>query len=127
MVNETNLIVRMSGRRENSYYIDYLGMYRITDIAKATGIEASAVKEVYLSSGAVYDQSQDVYYFSSIDDGKKVIAEILKKTGTELKGRVVFLTDSEIEYIRKALINEQANTIHVKNKIKDAIFKKLNV
>jgi hypothetical protein len=51
---------------------------------------------------------------------------ILKKTRSEMKGKAVFLSENEIEYIRKALINEGSNTIHVKSKIKDAIFKKLN-
>jgi hypothetical protein len=45
---------------------------------------------------------------------------------SDQKGRIISLTDAEIEYIRKALINEGSNTIHLKNSIKDAIFKKLN-
>ena len=42
------------------------------------------------------------------------------------RGRAVYLTEREIEYIRAALINENNNTIHVSSKIKDQIFKKLN-
>lgn len=127
MVNETNMIVRRSGKSDSSYYIDYSGIYKVLEISKATGMSAPALKELYVSNGATYDADQDVYYFSSFDGAKKVIGEILKNTKAELKGRAVYLTENEIEYIRKALINEQSNTIHVKNKIKDAIFKKLNV
>lgn len=126
MLNETNLIVRKSGRRENSYYIDYSGIYKLVEIAKAAGMSAPALKDVYASNGAVYDGSLDVYYFGSFDGAKKVVGELLRKAGAGLKGKAVFLTEAEIEYIRKALINEQSNTIHVKNRIKDEIFKKLN-
>lgn len=126
MVNETNFIVRVSGRREKSYYIDYMGIYKIVDISKITGLEAQAIREKYLSNGAEYDENQDVYYFESIDNANQAISDIIKNIKAELKGRIISLTESEIEYIRKALINEGANTLHLSNKIKDAIFKKLN-
>ena len=126
MVNESNFIIRMSGRRENSYYIDYQGVYKIIDIAKITGVEAPAIKEKYVTHGGVYDESQDVYYFGSIDNASNAIASILKEMKSDRKGRIVFLNEAEIEYIRKALINENSNTIHVSNRIKDAIFQKLN-
>jgi hypothetical protein len=125
-INESNFIVRISGRRENCYYIDCQGLYKVTDIAKLTGVESARIKEKFTDNGAVYDASMDVYYFDGMDKAKKAIADILKEIKTEWRGRVLFLTESEIEYIRKALINEQSNTIHVKNSIKDAIFKKLN-
>jgi len=126
MISESNFIVRISGRRENSYYIDYQGEYKVTEISKVVGIEPSAIKEIYLANEADYEESLDVYYFPSIEKAKKTIADILRNMKSEHKGRLIFLTESEIEYIRKALINEGANTIHVKNSIKDAIFKKLN-
>lgn len=126
MVNESNFIVRMSGKRANSYYIDYSGIYRINDIARITGLEASAVKEYYQDNGAVYDETQDVYYFGSIEAAKNTVAAIFGNVRAELKGRLLYLTEAEVEYLRKALINEGSNTIHLKNSIKDAIFKKLN-
>lgn len=126
MVNESNFIVRTSGKRTNSYYIDYSGVYKITEIAKITGLEPSAVKEHYQNNGAVYDENQDVYYFASIEAAKSTIAGIFSNVRSELKGRLLYLTEAEVEYIRKALINEGSNTIHLKNSIKDAIFKKLN-
>ena len=126
MVNESNFIVRISGRRENSYYIDYQGVYKITEISKIVGIEAPKIKEIYLSNGGAYDEGQDVYYFNSIEAAKGSVSDILKSTKAEHKGRLIFLTETEIEYIRKALINENVQTIHVRNSVKDAIFKKLN-
>ncbi|MCR4436772.1 MAG: hypothetical protein QHH06_14210 [Clostridiales bacterium] len=126
MVSETNFIVRQSGRKEKSYYIDYLGAYKITDISKIVGIEVPALKEKYLGNGAVYDEGVDLYYFDSIENAKKTISDILRDMKAEQRGKLVFLTEAEVEYIRKALIYEGANNIHVQNKIKDAIFKKLN-
>jgi glycosyltransferase involved in cell wall biosynthesis len=70
MLNESNFIVRISGRRENSFYIDYQGVYKATDISKIAGLEAPKVKEIYLNNGAVYDGDLDVYYFAGIDAAK---------------------------------------------------------
>ena len=116
----------MSGRRENSYYIDYLGVYKVLEIAKIAGLTPAAVKEIYLNNGGIYDETQDVYYFGSIEAAKKAISDILGKVKIEHRGRLIFLTEAEVELIRRALINEGNNTIHMKNKVKDAIFKKLN-
>ncbi len=126
MVSESNFVVRKSGRKDESYYIDYLGVYKINDLARIVGIKASAVKEKFLNNNAVYDEALEVYYFNSMDSAKNTIAEIMKDVKSDVKGRVVHLTEAEIEYIRKALINEGTNVMHVSNKVKDAIFKKLN-
>ena len=126
MVNESNFIVRVSGKKANSYYIDYSGVYKITEIARITGLEPSTVKEYYQNNGAVYDETQDIYYFGSIEAAKSTIAGIFGNVRSELKGRLLYLTEAEVEYIRKALINDGSNTIHLKNSIKDALFKKLN-
>lgn len=126
MVNESNFIVRKSGRRENSFYIDYSGVYKIIEIAKVAGLEPTRIKEIYLENGGVYDESLDVYYFGSTEGAKKVVLAVCGSLHSNQKGRLVFLTESEIEYLRKALINEGSNTIHISSKIKDAIFKKLN-
>ena len=126
MINETNFVVRVSGRRENSCYIDYLGAYKVNDIAKIIGAEPPVIKEKYITNGAVYDEDLDVYYFTSPEGANKAIADILKDAKADSRGRLIFLTEAEVEYIRKALINEGVNTIHLKNRIKDAIFRKLN-
>jgi SAM-dependent MidA family methyltransferase len=126
MINESNFIVRQSGRNAGSYYIDYSGVYKVPEIAKIAGLKPTSLKEIYAGNGAVLDDIQKVYYFSSLDSAKKTIADIFNKIKVEQKGRIVMLSEAEIEYIRRALINEGANTLHVSNKVKDAIFKKLN-
>lgn len=126
MVNQSNFVVRVSGRKENSYYIDYAGIYKISGIAKAVDMDALSVKQKYIANGAIYDEEQDVYYFSSIDSAKKAVSDILQEVKSAAKGKLIFLTEAEIEFIRKALINENINSLHVGNKVKDAIFEKLN-
>ncbi|OPX45518.1 hypothetical protein CLHUN_08930 [Ruminiclostridium hungatei] len=125
-VSESNFIVRKSGRESDSYYIDYLGVYKVTEIAKLVRLEAPLLKEKYLKYGAVYFDELDVYYFSRAEDAKSAIEEILKKLKSSQKGRIIQLTEAEIEYIRQALINEGVNNIRVSSKVKDNIFKKLN-
>lgn len=126
MFTEANFVVRVSGKRENSYYIDYLGEYKLEEVAKIVGLPQREVKDIFISKGAVFDETTDVYYFNSLDNAKSVISNIVGKMKRDYKGKVVFLTETEIEYILKALINDGGNTIHVNNKIKDTIFKKLN-
>ncbi|WP_027628511.1 hypothetical protein [Ruminiclostridium cellobioparum] len=125
-VNESNFIVRKSGRENNSYYIDYLGVYKIIDISKLVRLEASIIKEKYLKYDAVYFDELDVYYFNDIEKAKSAINDILKNLKSSQKGRIIQLTEAEIEYIRQALINEGVNNIRVSSKVKDNIFKKLN-
>jgi hypothetical protein len=126
MVNLSSFIVRKSGRKENSYYIDYQGLYTAGDIARITGLETAAVTMIYIHHGAEYDGSQQVYYFGSIESAKNAVNEIFSNVRPELKGKVLHLTEAEVEYIRRALINEGSNTIYLKSKIKDEIFRKLN-
>lgn len=126
MINDTNFIVRLSGKKDNGYYIDYLGVYKVVEISKLVNIESSSIRDTYMNHGAIYDEIQDIYYFTSIDNAKATIVAILQNMKTEHKGRLVLLSEAEIEYIRKALINEGGNILHVKNSIKDRIFKKLN-
>lgn len=126
MVNQSSFIARMSGRKADNYYIDHLGAYKVADIAKITGIKLTSVKDIYISNGAVYDDTQDVYYFGSLDSARKAIAELFGSIKPGLKGKIVYLSEAEVECIRRALINEGSNTIHLKSRIKDEIFKKLN-
>lgn len=126
MVNQSSFIARMSGMRADNYYIDYLGAYRIADIAKITGLKPAEVQGIYTANNAVYDDSKDVFYFGSLESAKKAIAELFGNIKADQKGKMVYLSEAEVECIRKALINEGSNTIHLKSKIKDEIFKKLN-
>ncbi|HEY5583009.1 MAG TPA: hypothetical protein VIK78_00760 [Ruminiclostridium sp.] len=125
-VSESNFIVRKSGREDNSFYIDYLGVYKVVEISKMVHLEASFIKDKYIKYGAVYCEQLDVYYFGDIEKAKGAISEILKSLKSDQKGRIIQLTESEIEYIRKALINEGVNSLRVNTKVKDNIFKKLN-
>lgn len=126
MVSESNFVIRMSGMKKNCYYIDYSGTYKAVDIAKIAGVEPGVIRERYLMHGAVYDAALDVYYFNSIESAKEAVADIMKGLKPDFKGRMIFLTEQEVEYIRRALVNEGVNVIHVKNSVKDAIFRKLN-
>ena len=125
-ISESNFIVRKSGREDNSFYIDYLGVYKVVEISKMVHLEASFIKDKYIKYGAVYCEQLDVYYFGEIEKAKSAISEILKSLKSNQKGRIIQLTESEIEYIRKALINEGVNSLRVNTKVKDNIFKKLN-
>jgi hypothetical protein len=125
-VNESNFIIRKSGRENNSYYIDYMGVYKIVDIAKLVHLDSSLIKEKYLQYDAVYFSEFDIYYFNDIAKAKSAVAEVLKHLSSSQKGRIIQLTEAEIEYIRQALINEGVNNIRVSSKVKDNIFKKLN-
>lgn len=125
-VSESNFIIRKSGRENDSYYIDYLGVYKVVDISKLVNLEASVIKEKYLKQDAVYNSELDVFYFNDIEKAKTAIGDILKNLKSDQKGRIIQLTEAEIEYIRQALINEGVNNIRVSSRVKDNIFKKLN-
>lgn len=125
-VSESNFIVRKSGQQENSFYIDYLGIYKVSEISKLVHLEPAFIKEKYIKNGAVYFEQLEVYYFSDIDSAKGAVSEIVSNIKGDYKGRIVQLTEAEIEYIRQALINEGVNNIRVNTKVKDNIFKKLN-
>ena len=126
MVDISNFIVRKSGKKDEKFYIDYIGKYKINDFSKITCIEVSQIKDIFISNNAVFDEESDVYYFDSIEKAKIAIEALQSKVKNNLKGRIVHLTDTEIEYIRKALINDGSDMISKNSKLKDTIFKKLN-
>jgi hypothetical protein len=111
----------MDGR----YYIDYVGLYKAFDISKAAKVDFEKLTDIYQSNNGVLDTTLEIYYFDDMISAQKTISDIfavMKKTN---KGRIVTLTEPEIDYIRKALINE-SGFAGINNKLKDAIFKKLN-
>ena len=126
MFNESNFIIRASGKREGNFYIDYAGEYKVSGIAKAANLDISEVKEIYTTYKASYDDTQDVYYFGNFDIAKKALNDVLNKVGVETRGKLLFLTEPEMEYIRMALIKEGSTSLIIKNKIKENIFNKLN-
>jgi len=126
MINESNFIVRASAKREGNYYIDYSGQYKVSGIALVSGLEIPDVQSIYLKNGGDLDQNQDVFYFNSIQNARTAVSDIMSKTGQKTFGKLVFLTDTEIEYIRNALIKEGSNSVSLNRKVKDEIFLKLN-
>ncbi|MDD2504558.1 MAG: hypothetical protein PHG58_12060 [Clostridia bacterium] len=126
MVNESGFIVRKSGIRQGDYYIDYAGTYTVGDIAKLTGVKAAKIMEIYSENGAIFDDVQNVYFFRSTESAKNAVGELFANVKPEKKAKAVYLSEAEVEYIRRALINEGSNTLYLKGTIKDEIFKKLN-
>jgi len=118
--------IRISGKRSESFYVDYRGYYKAGELAKVLGISPVDVKVIYADFNAVFDSDNEVYYFSSSEKAQQAIDRLMQNMPKDKRGRAVYLTEFEVEYIRKALINENNNTIHVNSKIKDQIFNKLN-
>jgi len=115
-----------SGKRENSFYIDYAGSYTLEDIAKIVSLETALINTIYTQFDAVHDPALDVYYFSSSENAHECIEQLFMHIHKDIICKALYFTDAEIQYIRQALINEGVNTIKLKNTIKDDIFKKLN-
>ena len=126
MIDTVNFIVRLSGRHADRYYIDYVGAYRAVDISRLTKVGEETLEGIYRANGGLHDDAQDVYYFLSEIEAQKTISDIFARMEKRNKGRVVTLAEAEIEYIRMALINDGSGFAGVNNKLKDAIFKKLN-
>lgn len=120
-----DLVARRSALYDK-YYIDYKGMYHLSDIAKKLGLEIATMEDIYKDFGGVFHNERQVYYFDDIDKVKEALALLVKKVRPSAIERQISLTDEEVEYIRKALINEDSNVIFTKSSIRESIFKKLN-
>lgn len=108
------------------YYIDYLGNYSIPALSTALEIDESLIQSVFNKYSSEYNEDMNVYYFNNSDKANEAISVLVAAVPANKRGRAVYLTDKEIELIRKALINEDSNLLTVKKSIKDNIFKKLN-
>lgn len=126
MLDTANFLVRSSGRKENCYYVDYSGYYKAADIGRQLQLKPEKIKEIYEDNGGLHDKDLDVYYFNNIFSAKKSITDMLACSIAVDKGRSILLTEDEIEYIRKALINDGMGNIGIDANLKNAIFKKLN-
>jgi len=126
MRTDYGFTIRISGKRLDSFYVDYKGYYSVGELAKVLGINPVDVKVIYGENDATIDNENEVYYFNSTEKAQSAINRLIESMPKDKRGRAVYLTEREIEYIREALINENNNTIHVSSKIKDQIFKKLN-
>jgi hypothetical protein len=125
LIDTSNFIVRSSGRLDSRYYIDYVGLYRAADISKTAKIDLKKLNGIYQANGGKLDNLLEIYYFNNMISAQKTISDIFAIIEKKNKGRFIALTEPEIAYIRNALINE-SGFAGINNKIKDAIFKKLN-
>jgi len=126
MLDSSSFIVRISGRGPSLFYIDCGGLYHISDIAANAGISASRLSKIYVSNGGALNSELDVYYFGSIDSAKTAISDIFSAMRNANKGKSVFFNEDEIEYLRKALINDAMGFAGNSSRMVDAILKKLN-
>jgi len=126
MLDTSNFIVRISGRGPSTYYIDCGGLYHISDIATQAGINADRLSKIYASNGGEVNRELDVYYFGSIESAKSAISAIFAMMQNSNKGKSVFFTEDEIEYLRKAMINDAMGFAGNNSRTVDIILKKLN-
>lgn len=119
-------MIRQSAMRDDAHYIDFDGEYEISGISKCTGITENTIHQIFESNKGVYDNERNVYYFAQYGLAAEAVNELRGRLMPAKMGRTVTLSAEEIEYIRKALINEDSNIIHTKIKIRDSIFDKLN-
>jgi hypothetical protein len=126
MLDTSNFIVRISGRGPSTYYIDCGGLYHISDIATQAGISADRLSKIYASNGGEVNRELDVYYFGSIESAKSAISAIFAMMQNSNKGKSVFFTEDEIEYLRKAMINDAMGFAGNNSRTVDIILKKLN-
>ena len=119
-------MIRESAMRQEHYYLDFDGEYEISGISSCTGITENTLQQVYENNNGIYDTVRNVYYFPKYGFAADAVNELRGHLKPARVGRTVVLTGEEIEYIRKALINEDSNIIYTKSKIRDSIFDKLN-
>lgn len=125
MVVKNHFTVRNSAKVDG-YYIDYLGNYSVTGLKEELDISEELIISTFEKYSMAYDDTIGVYYFGSKDKANTAIDILVAAVPANQRGRAVYLTDKEIELIRKALINEDSNLLTVKASLKDQIFKKLN-
>lgn len=125
MVVKNHFTVRSSAKFDG-YYIDYLGNYSVQGLKDQLDLKESLIVSTLEKYSSSFDSEIGVYYFSSKDKATTAIDVLVAAVPSNLRGRAVYLTDKEIEFIRKALINEDSNLLTVKVSVKDEIFKKLN-
>jgi len=125
MVVKNHFTVRNSAKVEG-YYIDYLGNYSILALSENLEIDQALITSVFEKYSNQYNTEFGVYYFASKDKATQAIEVLVSAVPANKRGRAIYLTDKEIELIRKALINEDNNFLTVKSSLKDEIFKKLN-
>lgn len=119
-------MIRQSALKDGQFYIDFNGEFEVEMISKKTRIEGALIQRTYDENAGEFNADRHVYYFpkrGNAADAVEILNGLVKKSSVS---RTVELTEAEIEYIRKALINEDSNIIFTNNKIRTSIFEKLN-
>ncbi len=119
-------LIKKSKIKEGYYYVECDGAHDLDDVSEKTGISVEKLDEIYKKNDGVFCHAKEVYYFYGYSKCVNVIDVLNKHTKTKTPLRQISLTDEEIEYIRRALINEDSNIIFTESKVRDEIFKKLN-
>jgi len=119
-------MIRQSAMKQGQFYIDFNGEYEISTISSCTGIPSHTIQSIYEQSSGTYNSDRNVYYFPMHGHAADAVNILRSNLKPAKVGRTVNLTEEEIEYIRRALINEDSNIIYTKGKIRDSIFDKLN-
>ncbi|PKM65972.1 MAG: hypothetical protein CVU95_13460 [Firmicutes bacterium HGW-Firmicutes-2] len=119
-------MIRESALKDDHYYIDYNGEYELSKLSSCTGITESVIEHIYLEHDGAFDSDKAVFYFSKRGNAADAVEELNSRVIRSKTSRTVELTEEEIEYIRKALINEDSNIIFTKNTVRTSIFNKLN-
>jgi len=125
MVVKNHFTVRSSAKVEG-FYIDYLGNFSLTALKNYLDISDKIIQSTFEKYSNSYDDEFGIYYFDSKEKALIAIDVLVAAVPASKRGRAVYLTDKEIELIRKALINEDTNILTVKASLRDEIFKKLN-
>lgn len=119
-------MIRQSALKDGAYYIDFNGEYEISKMSSCTGITENTIHHIYEDHKGVFDTNKHVYYFEQRGNAADAVEELSTKLFRSKVTRTVELTEEEIEFIRKALINEDSNIIFMKNDMRTSIFNKLN-
>lgn len=125
MFNIDHLIVRRSGIKQESFYIDYFGHYTIAELSKETGIRSKSLTKLFVDNSGELDEERNIYYFKSEISAKIVVAFILNKIAPAVENIKISFTPSQIEYIRKSVIN-YSQSIGTDSKITGEVLDKLN-
>lgn len=122
----SQFMIRRSALKEGSYYIDFMGEYEVKQISGMTKIPGNTIDHIFVQNGGDFDSKNQVYYFSEYGHATDAVKELEEHIKPRNITRSLELTEEEIEYIRRALINEDSNVIFTKNSIRASIFNKLN-
>lgn len=118
-------MIRESAMMSGHYYIDFDGDYEIADISRVTGITMDTIHQVYENNGGIYNPERKVYYFVQYGEAAEAVNTLRHSLKPTRIGRPMLLSEEEIDYIRKALLNDGDDSFESR-RIKGSIFDKFN-